>query len=149
MLILALVPAILVWIIVFLAMDESMDILKGASHTSITTMAQSMQAMVIGESMQAIAGRLGEVVDAVETQMSLAQFQGLPQLYLGPVPGVQAAVEAAMADSLFAMMRAHPIFSLTAVRALECPTGVPVNCTRTLWLGQQTLYADIVGNQTQ
>lgn len=41
-----------------------------------------------------------------------------------------------MADSLFAMMRAHPIFSLTAVRALECPAGRQSNCTRTLWYGQ-------------
>lgn len=48
--------------------------------------AQSMQAMVIGESMRAIAGHLEEMVAAVETQMALAQFQGLPGLYLGPVP---------------------------------------------------------------
>eukprot|EP00668_Euglena_longa_P020433 GGOE01025405.1.p1 GENE.GGOE01025405.1~~GGOE01025405.1.p1 ORF type:complete len:475 (+),score=162.96 GGOE01025405.1:62-1426(+) len=149
MLVVALVPAILIWIIVFLAMNESMDILTSAGRTSITTMAQSMQDMVIGQSMQSMASRLEEVVQAVETQLSFLQLQGLSQLYLGPLDSSQTAVETAMCNSLFAMMRAHPLFSLTAVRALECPSGLQINCTRTLWYGQQALFYDFITKQAQ
>eukprot|EP00667_Euglena_gracilis_P004901 EG_transcript_4926 len=149
MLVLALVPAILVWIIVFFAMDESMDILMSSSRSSITTMAQSMQAMVIGKSMQAIAGHLAEVVEATETQMALFVFQGLPQMYLGPVPAAQVRVPGVVGDSLFATLPAHPRLSVTAIRALECPPAAPANCSRTFWSGQQALNYDFVLNRSQ
>eukprot|EP00667_Euglena_gracilis_P013322 EG_transcript_13743 len=144
----ALVPAIVIWAIMYTTINDSMDVVTHVSTTTITELSSSLQSLLITDSLASLAAHLEQASQVVATVVALLESKRMGERDLSASPTLVDSLLADFGKEIFASMMAHQFFSFID---LECGEGLVGGdwYPKAAWTVWQALNFDIVTNSTQ
>eukprot|EP00667_Euglena_gracilis_P001227 EG_transcript_1227 len=146
-LILTLLPAILIWIVFSELMTSSLDLLEDTTTSSTHQLAETVQQMLLYESMQVLSMRLTEGENVLNAMLSFLDSSGVRKQDLRPEYFNIKGFLSSSRDRNFIIMKGHEYFDNMAVNAAYFPgdnnTGI-----RLFWNVWQGLNFDLATSQS-
>eukprot|EP00668_Euglena_longa_P037263 GGOE01047971.1.p1 GENE.GGOE01047971.1~~GGOE01047971.1.p1 ORF type:complete len:832 (-),score=297.86 GGOE01047971.1:526-3021(-) len=147
-LILTLLPAILIWVVFSELMTSSLDLLEDTTTSSTHQLAETVQEMLLYESMQVLSMRLTEGENVLSAMLSFFDSSGLRKQDLRPEYLNIKSTLSAYQDRNFIIMKGHDYFDNIAMNAGYFPGNVDTGI-RLFWNVWQAMNIDINTSQFQ
>eukprot|EP00667_Euglena_gracilis_P001847 EG_transcript_1846 len=150
-LILALLPAVLIWGVFSELMTSSLDLLQATTAVSTKGLSTTVQQMLLYESMQVLDMRLMEGESAMKSMLAFLSSSGLLALNLRPqFVNLKERILTKYADRDFITIKGHDYFSYVSLNGAFFPNNASVG-PQLFWLMWQALninYQAVLQNRS-
>eukprot|EP00667_Euglena_gracilis_P004019 EG_transcript_4035 len=145
----ALVPAVVIWAIMYTTINDSMDIVTHVSTSTITELSSSLQTLLITDVLASFATNLQDASTEVQSLMVLLMTKGMDKRDLSPSPTLSPAIYSDFGKEAFSCIKTHQYFSFIDFEWGEGYSFVNKSQPRSGWMIWQALNIDIGTNTLQ